>query len=71
MFLNEFLQEIKEQEGDEHFVIILSDANLQRYGISASQFADAMTSDDDVNTFAIFIGSLGDQADRYRYLFLL
>jgi len=60
------VKEIKEQEGDEHFVIILSDANLQRYGISASQFADAMTSDDDVNTFAIFIGSLGDQADRLK-----
>ena len=57
-------QEIKEHEADEYFVIMLSDANLQRYGIRPSRLADALTSDEEVKAFAIFIGSLGDQAER-------
>ncbi|XP_078484002.1 von Willebrand factor A domain-containing protein 8 isoform X2 [Ciona intestinalis] len=60
------IKNIKEQEADEHFVIVLSDANLERYGIRPSQFAEALTSDDEVNAFAIFIGSLGDQAERLK-----
>lgn len=43
---------------------MLSDANLDRYGISPASFADALTSKDNVNAYTIFIGSLGDQADR-------
>ena len=59
-----FLLEISKEEADERFVVVLSDANLERYGIPASSFADALTSADNVNAYAIFIGSLGDQADR-------
>ncbi|XP_073701902.1 von Willebrand factor A domain-containing protein 8 [Garra rufa] len=54
------------EEADEHFVIVLSDANLERYGISPDRFAHALTSNPQVNAFAIFIGSLGDQADRLQ-----
>jgi len=49
---------------DESFVIVLSDANFDRYGISPTSFAKILTRNDKVNAFAIFIGSLGDQADR-------
>ena len=42
-------------------MIVLSDANLDRYGIPARSLADALTSKDNVNAFVIFIGSLGDQ----------
>uniref|UniRef100_T1INA4 von Willebrand factor A domain-containing protein 8 n=1 Tax=Strigamia maritima TaxID=126957 RepID=T1INA4_STRMM len=51
-------------EADERFVIVLSDANLERYGISAKVLARALTANPDVNAYAIFIGSLGDQAER-------
>jgi len=50
---------------DESFVIVLSDANFDRYGISPSNFAKILNRQSDkVNAFSIFIGSLGDQADR-------
>ena len=60
---------IGEEEADEHFVIVLSDANFDRYGIRPSRFAEILTSDEDVNAYAIFIGSLGDQAIRYGQSF--
>ncbi|KAK7090090.1 von Willebrand factor A domain-containing protein 8-like [Littorina saxatilis] len=56
------IKEIGEEEADEHFVILLSDANFDRYGIRPARFAEILTSDEDVNAYAIFIGSLGDQA---------
>lgn len=58
------MKELVREEADEHFVIVLSDANLERYGISPDRFARTLTSNPQVNAFAIFIGSLGDQADR-------
>uniref|UniRef100_A0A8C2BCM9 von Willebrand factor A domain-containing protein 8 n=1 Tax=Cyprinus carpio TaxID=7962 RepID=A0A8C2BCM9_CYPCA len=60
------MEELAREEADEHFVIVLSDANLERYGISPDRFARALTSNPQVNAFAIFIGSLGDQADRLQ-----
>lgn len=58
------IQEIVKEEADEYFVIVLSDANLSRYGIHPAKFAQILTSNPQVNAFAIFIGSLGDQAAR-------
>ena len=58
------IREIAREEADEHFVIVLSDANLSRYGIRPARFAQILTSNPQVNAFAIFIGSLGDQAAR-------
>ena len=49
---------------DEAFVITLSDANLERYGIDPKDFARILTLNNDVNAIAVFIGSLGDQASR-------
>ncbi|XP_051781637.1 von Willebrand factor A domain-containing protein 8 [Erpetoichthys calabaricus] len=60
------VKEIVKEEADEYFVIVLSDANLERYGISPSRFAQALTTNSQVNAFAIFIGSLGDQAERLQ-----
>ncbi|KAJ4933398.1 hypothetical protein JOQ06_030229 [Pogonophryne albipinna] len=59
-------QELVKEEADEHFVVVLSDANLERYGIRPERFAQVLTSDPQVNAFAIFIGSLGDQAERLQ-----
>ncbi|XP_015414935.1 PREDICTED: von Willebrand factor A domain-containing protein 8 [Myotis davidii] len=60
------IQEIVREEADEYFVIVLSDANLSRYGIHPAKFAQILTSNPQVNAFAIFIGSLGDQAARLQ-----
>ncbi|GAB1299119.1 von Willebrand factor A domain-containing protein 8 [Apodemus speciosus] len=60
------IKDITTEEADEYFVIILSDANLSRYGINPARFAQILTSDPQVNAFAIFIGSLGDQAARLQ-----
>ena len=55
----------KAEDYDESFVIVLSDANFDRYGISPTNFAKILNRrSDEVNAYAIFIGSLGDQADR-------
>ncbi|XP_064638932.1 von Willebrand factor A domain-containing protein 8-like [Lineus longissimus] len=58
------IESIAKEEADERFVIILSDANFDRYGIPPKKFAEILTSDEEVNAYAIFIGSLGDQATR-------
>ncbi|KAH0624441.1 hypothetical protein JD844_031871 [Phrynosoma platyrhinos] len=60
------IREIVKEEADEYFVIVLSDANLERYGIPPARFAQALTIIPKVNAFAIFIGSLGNQADRLQ-----
>uniref|UniRef100_A0A8C0G0E2 VWFA domain-containing protein n=1 Tax=Chelonoidis abingdonii TaxID=106734 RepID=A0A8C0G0E2_CHEAB len=60
------VREIAKEEADEYFVIVLSDANLERYGIPPVRFAQTLTINPQVNAFAIFIGSLGDQADRLQ-----
>ncbi|KAM4608925.1 von Willebrand factor A domain-containing protein 8 isoform 1-T1 [Polymixia lowei] len=60
------IRELAREEADERFVVVLSDANLERYGIRPERFARALTSDAEVNAFAIFIGSLGDQAERLQ-----
>ncbi|XP_072301028.1 von Willebrand factor A domain-containing protein 8 [Eucyclogobius newberryi] len=60
------IKELSKEEADEHFVVVLSDANLERYGIQPERFSSVLTSDPQVNAFAIFIGSLGDQAERLQ-----
>lgn len=52
------------EECDEAILVVLSDANLQRYGIPPSKLADALTGKPNVSAYAVFIGSLGDQAER-------
>ena len=64
------IKTITNEEADEHFVICLSDANLARYGISPKSFSNVLTSNDDVNAYVIFIGSLGDQANRSVWVLL-
>ncbi|VDM60642.1 unnamed protein product [Angiostrongylus costaricensis] len=56
----------KENECDERIVVLISDANLDRYGISPKNIVNIMNRDDTVNSFVIFIGSLGQQAERLQ-----
>lgn len=54
---------LAEEDCDEAILVMLSDANLQRYGIPASKLADALSFSPKVSSYAIFIGSLGNQAE--------
>ncbi|CAF3863180.1 unnamed protein product [Adineta steineri] len=47
---------------DERFVIVISDANFDRYGLSPKVFGKMLQSNENVQCFAMFIGSLGQQA---------
>nr|KAF7423742.1 hypothetical protein H0235_009025 [Vespula pensylvanica] len=58
------ISSLAKEDSDESIVVVLSDANLERYGIRPERFAKVLTSNPDVNAYAIFIGSLGDQATR-------
>lgn len=54
-----------DEDSDENILVVLSDANLSRYGIPAARLGKALTAQPKVNAYAVFIGGLGDQADRY------
>ena len=60
------MKELKAEsdEFDERFVILLSDANLDRYGIRPSEMKRALMLDESVNAFVVLIGSLGEQAAK-------
>ncbi|KAM3957572.1 von Willebrand factor A domain-containing protein c12.2 [Aphomia sociella] len=50
------------EDADEAIVLVLSDANLRRYGIAPEELGTILTSDSRVYAHVIFIGSLGDEA---------
>jgi hypothetical protein len=53
----------KEEEADDHIVIVLSDANFDRYGLSPRAFSRIMLeTNSKVGVYCIFIGTLGEQA---------
>ncbi|GMT32324.1 hypothetical protein PFISCL1PPCAC_23621 [Pristionchus fissidentatus] len=56
----------KDEESDDRIVLLLSDANLERYGIQPSSLARLMDKDDGVKTYAVLIGSLGEQAEELQ-----
>lgn len=55
---------LAKEEADEHFLIILSDANFDRYGISPRKFGEILKKNEKVNAYVVFIGSLEDQASQ-------
>ncbi|CAJ0583659.1 unnamed protein product, partial [Mesorhabditis spiculigera] len=56
----------KEEDVDERIVVLVSDANLDRYGIRPKDLVNVMGRDSSVNSFVILIGSLGEQAARLQ-----
>lgn len=58
----EAVKSLAKEDCDEAIVIVLSDANLSRYAIPAKEFGQALTVDPKVEAYAIFIGSLGNEA---------
>lgn len=58
------IDSLSKEDSDESIVVILSDANLQRYGISPKELSLALTSQEPkVQAYAIFIGSLANEAE--------
>jgi len=60
----EAIQTVSRLEGDEHFVFVISDANLDRYQISTKELAQILTKDHKVKSYIIFIAELWDEAQR-------
>lgn len=58
------IKTITQRDGDEYFVFLLSDANLEAYDIKSSDLKRLLNMDRRVQVFIIFIGSMGDQATR-------
>ena len=57
------MKDVVEEDADQHMLILVSDANLRRYGIDAADLSAAFRQDHNVDSFAIFIGGLGDEAE--------
>uniref|UniRef100_A0A1Y1MII6 von Willebrand factor A domain-containing protein 8 n=1 Tax=Photinus pyralis TaxID=7054 RepID=A0A1Y1MII6_PHOPY len=58
------IKSMSDGDFDEAIVVVLSDANLQRYSIPSSELAKVLSQSEKINSYAVFIGSLGDQAER-------
>ncbi|KAI9094100.1 AAA domain-containing protein [Phlyctochytrium arcticum] len=56
------VKEVAETDADDYFTLIMSDANLQRYGIRPEALAKILEKDPKVNAAVLFIGSFGSEA---------
>jgi len=57
---------ITEQDADEYFVFVVSDANLRRYGIAPRELGEKLNMDSKVHAFVIFIAGFGEEATRTK-----
>jgi len=60
------VENVTEEEADDYFVFVVSDANLRRYGIPPQALGAHLVSDPKVKAYAIFIASLGEEAERIK-----
>ncbi|MDP2437681.1 MAG: AAA family ATPase [archaeon] len=60
------VQDVSSADADEHFVVVLSDANLDRYGISAAALYRALSSNEKVRAYCIFVASLFNEAETLK-----
>ncbi|KAI9138938.1 AAA domain-containing protein [Paraphysoderma sedebokerense] len=60
------IEDVAKDDADDYHVIILSDANLQRYGIRPEEVKKALTFNPKVNAVMIFIGALGSEAEMLK-----
>merc|ERR1719174_2640352 len=58
------IKKLAKLEADEHFVFLLSDANLELYGIGPRDLNRLLKLNPHVRVFVIFIGNMGQQVDR-------
>ncbi|KAI9908417.1 hypothetical protein PsorP6_004490 [Peronosclerospora sorghi] len=60
------VQRVAALEGAERFVFVVSDANLERYGIEPRYLGRKLVADPDVQAHALFIASFADEAEEIR-----
>jgi hypothetical protein len=56
------IEDIENEKADDYIVIVISDANLQRYGIDPNVLGGILEANPKVNAVALFIGSIGEEA---------
>jgi hypothetical protein len=56
------INDITREKADDYVVIVISDANLNRYGISARVLGQILEQDPKVSATILFVGSLGEEA---------
>jgi hypothetical protein len=62
--ITQSIKRVVQREGDEYFVFVVSDANLDRYGIEPKVIGRELIADGRVNANVIFIASFANEADR-------
>ncbi|KAG7399848.1 von Willebrand factor A domain-containing protein 8 [Phytophthora boehmeriae] len=60
------VQRVAALEGDDRFVFVVSDANLERYGIEPRYLGRKLLAEPTVQAHALFIASFSDEAERIR-----
>ncbi|ETN04638.1 hypothetical protein PPTG_14469 [Phytophthora nicotianae INRA-310] len=60
------VQRLAALEGDDRFVFVVSDANLERYGIEPRYLGRKLLAEPGVQAHALFIASFADEAERIR-----
>jgi len=58
------IAQMAKADADEKFVFVISDANLERYGIHPKELAKILVSDPSVQSYAIFIASMWHEGER-------
>jgi len=58
------IKRVVEEDGDDYFVFVVSDANLDRYGIHPKVLGHELLADKRVKANVIFIASFADEAQR-------
>jgi hypothetical protein len=62
--VNRAIKRVADQEADDYFVFVVSDANLERYNIDPKRLGKQLVADKRVKANAIFIASFADEAER-------
>ncbi|KAF1335695.1 Von willebrand factor a domain-containing protein 8, partial [Globisporangium splendens] len=60
------VKRIVEEDGDDYYVFVVSDANLERYNIHPKRMSQKLIADSRVKAHAIFIASFAGEAARIR-----
>lgn len=62
--VDEAMHQIRSEPADDYFVVVVSDANLDRYRISPRVLGAKLIQDPQVKSHMIFIASFSDEAER-------
>ena len=58
------IKDIVKDEADDYYVVVISDANLKRYGIKSRELSEILEQDAKVSAVMLFIGSIGEEANN-------